>query len=266
MTDDIHRDDQAEAGVHTTGAVIASDPAPAPDSGTHSGTRITVIIPTLNEEVAIGKVIRMIPGRENMEVMIVDGLSTDRTVEIARELGARVVMEKRKGYGRAYRTGFASAGGDIIVTLDGDLTYPAEKIPELVDHLLEQDLDFLTCDRLSRLDRRAMGTTHRFGNWVLKTASNLLFGLKLKDSQSGMWVFKKEILKKFVPESDGMPLSEEIKIRAFKHPGIRAAEIPIEYRIREGEVKLNSWKDGWKNLKYLFGLRWRGLGPRDPDG
>ena len=216
---------------------------------------ITVIIPTLNEEKAIGRVLSMIPRNEDMEVMIVDGLSTDSTVEIAKEFGARVVMEKRKGYGRAYKTGFSEAKGDIIVTLDGDLTYPAEKIPELVKYLKENDLDYITCDRLSQLDRKAMTGTHRLGNWILKIGTNILFRLHLKDSQSGMWVFRKKILGEFVLESNGMPLSEEIKIKAFKHPDIRAKEVPIDYRIREGEIKLNSWKDGWKNLKFLFHLR-----------
>lgn len=216
---------------------------------------ITVTIPTLNEEKAIGKVIRMIPKMKDMEIMIVDGLSTDNTIEIAEQLGARAVMEKRKGYGRAYKTGFAEAKGDIIVTLDGDLTYPAEKIPDLVHYLQKNNLDFITCDRLSQLDKKAMNRTHRLGNWVLKTASNILFKLHIKDSQSGMWVFRREILSLFILESDGMPLSEEIKIKAFKHPDIKAEEVPVEYRIREGEVKLNSWKDGWNNLKFLFHLR-----------
>jgi len=140
---------------------------------------ITVIIPTLNEEKAIGKVLDAIPKMENLEVIIVDGLSTDRTVEIAQERGARVVLEKRKGYGRAYKTGFREARGEIIVTLDGDLTYPAEKIPELVDYLKENGLGFITCDRLSRLDKRAMSRKHRLGNWILKVATNILFGLML---------------------------------------------------------------------------------------
>ena len=220
---------------------------------------LTVIIPTLNEEKAIGKVLDSIPKTEDMEVIIVDGLSTDRTVEIAREKGAKVILEKRKGYGRAYKTGFKHAKGEIIVTLDGDLTYPAEKIPELVDYLRRNQLDFITCDRLSRLDKRTMSRKHRVGNWILKTATNLLFGLHLNDSQSGMWVFRRSILSRFTLESDGMPLSEEIKIKAFKHPEIKAQEIPIDYRIREGEVKLNSWRDGWNNLKFLFHLRFRGL-------
>ena len=212
---------------------------------------ITVIIPTLNEEEAIGQVIESIPGRQNMEILIVDGLSTDRTVEIARGKGARVVMEKRKGYGRAYKTGFAEATGDIIATLDGDLTYPAE----LAQQLEEQGVDFISCDRLSLLEKRAMTGKHRFGNWVLKVATNVLFGMKIKDSQTGMWVFKKEMLDKITLTSDGMPLSEEIKIEMFKHPDIRAIEIPVEYRIRVGEIKLNTWQDGKRNLGFLFRKR-----------
>lgn len=224
---------------------------------------ITVIIPTLNEEEAIGKVIDSIPGREEMEILIVDGLSTDRTVEGAKEKGARVVMEKRKGYGRAYKTGFAEAKGDIIATLDGDLTYPAEKIPWLAAQLEEQGVDFISCDRLSKLDKKAMGKKHRFGNWALKVATNVLFGMKIKDSQTGMWVFKREILDKITLTSDGMPLSEEIKIETFKHPDIKAIEIPVEYRIRVGEIKLNAWQDGKRNLGFLFRKRFGKLPKSD---
>jgi len=216
---------------------------------------ITVIIPTLNEEEALAEVIESIPGREEMEILVVDGLSTDRTVEIAEGLGARVVMEKRKGYGRAYKTGFAEAKGEIIATLDGDTTYPAEKIPWLVTQLEEQKVDFISCDRLSKLDKKAMNGKHRFGNWVLKVATNLLFGMKIADSQTGMWVFKKEILEKITLTSDGMPLSEEIKVEVFKHPDVKAIEIPIEYRPRVGEIKLNTWQDGKRNLMFLFKKR-----------
>jgi len=216
---------------------------------------ITVIIPTLNEEEAIGQVIESIPGREEMEILIVDGLSTDRTVEIAEGLGARAVMEKRRGYGRAYKSGFAEAKGDVIVTLDGDLTYPAEMIPELVAMLDEKDVDFISCDRLSKLDKKAMTPSHRFGNWALKVATNVLFRMKIADSQTGMWVFRKEILEKIRLTSDGMPLSEEIKIEMFKHPDIKAIEIPVPYRIRVGEIKLNSWQDGRRNLMFLFRKR-----------
>ena len=95
--------------------------------------KVTVIIPTLNEEQSIGQTIDQIPKDfANIEIMIVDGLSKDRTVEIAKEKSARVVMEKRKGYGRAYKTGFAEAKGDIICTLDGDTTYPAEEFHQVL--------------------------------------------------------------------------------------------------------------------------------------
>lgn len=215
--------------------------------------KVSVLIPTLNEEKSIGQTIDEIPKDfADLEIVIIDGLSRDRTVKIAKNKGARVIMEKRKGYGRAYKTGFARAKGDIIVTLDGDTTYPAEIIPDLVKMLEDEKLDFITCDRLSRLDKKAMNFTHRMGNWILKATTNVLFFLNLADSQSGMWCFRKKILGKLKLISDGMPLSEEIKIEAFKNKEIRSKEIPVDYRIRIGDIKLNTWGDGWKNELYLF--------------
>ncbi len=220
--------------------------------------KVTVIIPTLNEERSIGQTLDEIPKDfADLEIMIVDGLSKDRTVAIAQDKGARVVLEKRKGYGRAYKTGFKEAKGDIIVTLDGDTTYPAYDIPRVVKMLIDEGLDFITCDRLSTLNKKAMTSGHRFGNWVLAKTSNILFNMHIKDSQSGMWVFKKKILKKIKLCSDGMALSEEIKIEVFKNKEIKAIEIPVEYRIRIGDIKLNTWGDGIGNWKYLWRKRFR---------
>ena len=220
--------------------------------------KVTVIIPTLNEEESIGQTLDEIPKDfADLEIMIVDGLSKDRTVEIAKKKGARVVMEKRKGYGRAYKTGFQKATGDIIVTLDGDTTYPAYDIPRVVHMLLDNNLDFITCDRLSTLSSEAMTKKHRFGNWVLAKTTNILFWMKIKDSQSGMWVFWRKILKKINLTSDGMPLSQEIKIEVFKNPNIKAIEIPVEYRIRIGDIKLDTWGDGIGNWKALWRKRFR---------
>ena len=222
---------------------------------------LSVVIPTLNEELSIGKVLDSLEKNlkdMDKEILIIDGLSTDRTVEISREKGANVIMEKRKGYGRAYKTGFAKAKGKIIATLDGDTTYPDELIPELVERLKREKLDFITCDRLSRLDKKVMSRKHRLGNWVLTTTGNVLFRIKLRDNQSGMWIFRKEILKKLDLTSDGMGFSEEIKIEAFKHKEVKAIEVKVPYRIRIGDIKLDSWGDGWKNLKFLFHKRFRG--------
>ncbi len=217
--------------------------------------KISVIIPTLNEEESIGHVLDKIPRdpKYEWEILIVDGNSKDRTREIAKEKGAKVIIEKRKGYGRAYKTGFSKATGDIIVTLDGDDTYPAEDIPKLVEHLLENDLDFISCERFSKMQKGAMTLTHKFGNWVLTITTRLLFGVKIKDSQSGMWVFRREIWDKLNVTSDGMPFSEEIKIEAWRK--FKCQEVPIEYRERKGEVKLNTWNDGLRNLKFLFKKR-----------
>lgn len=221
--------------------------------------KVTVIIPTLNEEESIGQTLDEIPKDfADLEIIIVDGLSKDRTVEIAKEKGARVVMEKRKGYGRAYKTGFTEAKGDIIVTLDGDTTYPAYDIPRIVKMLIDKKLDFITCDRISTLTKEAMTKKHRFGNWLLAKTTNILFWMSIKDSQSGMWVFWRKILKKINLTSDGMPLSEEIKIEVFKNPDIKAIEVPVEYRIRIGDIKLDTWGDGIGNWKYLWKKRFKG--------
>ncbi|MEW5759988.1 MAG: glycosyltransferase family 2 protein, partial [Candidatus Thermoplasmatota archaeon] len=179
-----------------------------------------------------------------------------RTCEIARKKGAIVINEENKGYGRAYKTGFKHARGDVIVTMDGDMTYPAEEIDKFVKLLVEKDMDFITCDRISMLDEMVMSKMHRFGNWVLTNTMRLLFGLKLKDSQSGMWIFRKKILERTKLISDGMPFSEELKIEAYLS-GAKIMEIPIKYRARKGKVKLSSWKDGLNNLFFLFKKRFR---------
>ncbi|MDG6225998.1 MAG: glycosyltransferase family 2 protein [Candidatus Thermoplasmatota archaeon] len=217
--------------------------------------RISVLIPTLNEEESIGETLDQVPRSPDMEIAIIDGLSKDRTREIAVSKGARVIEETRRGYGRAYKTGFKEAKGDIIVTLDGDTTYPAEMIQELVSALESGNLDFISCDRIKKAEKGAFTLTHAFGNWLLKAVTNVLFGTRLSDSQTGMWVFRKEVLRELTLTSDGMPLSEEIKIEVFTNDRIRSMEISVPYRMRAGEKKLSTFKDGWRNLSFLFKKR-----------
>jgi len=220
--------------------------------------KVSIIIPTMNEERSIGLVldeVRTAMGSREHEVLVVDTSSKDKTRQIAASKGAIVIDEPRRGYGRAYKTGFEKATGDVIATLDADLTYPASDIPALVDMLDAKVLDFITTNRFARMEQGAMSAKHRLGNWVLSTTMRILFRAKLKDSQSGMWVFRKSILPRIVLESDGMAMSEELKAEAFKK--VRAAEMPITYRPRVGEVKLSSWKDGLGNLRFLFHKRFR---------
>ncbi|MDI6708596.1 MAG: glycosyltransferase family 2 protein [Candidatus Thermoplasmatota archaeon] len=211
--------------------------------------KISVIIPTINEEDSIGQVIDEIP--LDAEIIVVDSNSKDRTVEIARSKGAKVLNEPRLGYGRAYKTGFENATGEIIVALDGDLTYPAYKIKDFIDLLEKENLDFITCDRITNLGKGVMSRKHRFGNFVLNLCTRLLFRIKIKDTQSGMWIFRKEILPKLKLTSDEMAFSEELKIEAWRK-GFKCKEVPIEYRVRKGEAKILSWKHGIGNLIFLF--------------
>ena len=219
--------------------------------------KLSIIIPTINEEKAIGQVIKEIPiktlekNNYKTEILIIDGASRDSTKSIAEKQGAKVITEKRKGYGRAYKTGFKKAKGDIIITADGDYTYPMTAIPDLLETLNKENLDFITTNRFKHRDKKSVRTLHLIGNHILTLATQLLYHVKIKDSQSGMWIFRKKILKNLTLTSDGMPFSEEIKIEAYKK-GLRCKEIPIKYRTRIGEVKLDSYQDGIKNLKFLI--------------
>jgi glycosyltransferase involved in cell wall biosynthesis len=220
--------------------------------------KLTILMPALNEEESIVKTIAMIPvetlreaGYEP-EVLIVDGGSRDNTVESARSVGAEV-MFSHKGYGRQYRLGFENARGEIIVTADSDCSYPMEEIPKLIDILRTENLDFISTNRFAFMDRESMMPLNKFGNRVLTLLTNLLFNFNLKDSQSGMWVIRKEFLKKIILTGNGMSLSQEIKIRAFRN--FKAREVDSTYRKRVGKVKLRMFADGLDNLLNLFKMR-----------
>ncbi|MEM1563221.1 MAG: glycosyltransferase family 2 protein [Candidatus Bathyarchaeia archaeon] len=221
---------------------------------------VSIIIPVLNEERGLQKVLDEIPKKKleemgyKCEVIVVDGGSTDRTREIAHKNGVKVIVEPRKGYGRAYKTGFMHARGEIIVTLDGDYSYPAFLIPHMVKMLETHGLDFISTNRTKKFTYKSFPPLHIIGNKILTYLANLLFRVNINDSQSGMWVFRRNILNKVELQADGMAFSEEIKVIAFRL--FKAAEIPVPYRRRIGKQKLNTLIDGLKNTLHLFTLRW----------
>ena len=220
----------------------------------YRGKRISVVIPCHNEEEGIAAVCAQMPAVVD-EVVVVDNASSDRTAEIARAAGARVVFEGRKGYGRAYKTGFAAARGDVIVTMDGDGTYPPDSIPLLLHVLLEERVDFITARRWRSRSGESKSPLRLLGNAILSGTTVCLFFKFIIDSQSGMWVFRRDVLGKIAPKSDGMALSEELKILAFTHPELRCLEMPIYYGERIGVSKLNLWRDGFGNLLFLAKMR-----------
>ena len=225
----------------------------------YKGHTVSVVIPCYNEEDGIRVMLADMPALVD-EVIVVDNNCTDRTAEVATEWGAKVVVETKPGYGAACKAGFSAASADIIVAMDGDATYPRNFIPAILDVLIEEDLDFISCDRTGHKAEEANSFLRVLGNFILDLTIFALFFVWLKDSQSGMWVFRRSILLQFNLISERMSFSEEIKIEAFTRKGLRARELPIYYKARLGESKLKLWRDGFSNLFFLFKKRfstWR---------
>ena len=220
----------------------------------YKNLRITAVIPCLNEEIGISEVLREVPPFVD-EVIVVDNGSTDRTAVIARDMGAHVISELHRGYGKAYKSGFSRATGDIIVTLDGDHSYPVDALSYLLEAFMHCRVGFLSASRFPMLNDAAMTPEHKFGNRILSLAMSVLFLRWVHDSQSGMWVFRRDALSKMKLVSDGMAFSEEIKIEAIKNRDIGFREIFISYSQRVGEKKLMPWRDGFQNLMFLFRKR-----------
>jgi glycosyltransferase involved in cell wall biosynthesis len=220
----------------------------------HKGHTVSVVIPCYNEEEGIRVTLADMPDLVD-EVVVVDNNCTDRTAEVATAMGARVICESKPGYGAAYKAGFGAATGDVIVTMDGDATYPRAFIPVLLDVLIDEELDFISCDRTGHKAEEANSGLRVLGNLILNVAMFALFFVWLKDSQSGMWVFRRAILSQLNLTSDGMSFSEELKIEAFSNKAFKSAEVPIYYKERVGESKLDLWRDGFTNLLFLLQKR-----------
>ncbi|MDP3685499.1 MAG: glycosyltransferase family 2 protein [bacterium] len=216
------------------------------------GKTIAVVIPCHNEEAGLRRLLQRLPA-EIDEIVIVDNNSTDQTASVARTFGARVITEKKPGYGWAYQAGLSAATVEIIATLDGDAQYPVEEVPRLVRAFLDRRLDFLSGCRFP-LRSRAMPFTRRLGNMLLTTAAYILFGVRIRDTQSGMWVFHRTLYFAIQPREPGMAFSEEFKIKVIR-AGLRFGEEHISYYPRVGASKLLPLRDGWDNLVYLVRLR-----------
>jgi hypothetical protein len=222
----------------------------------YRGLRVSVVIPCFNEEHGLRYVLTNMPDYVD-EVVVVDNNSTDETSRVAQELGARVIFEAKKGYGNAYQAGLPAATGDIIATVDGDGTYPSTAIAPIIDMLIDRQIDFVSASRFPLMDRNAMRGRNVLGNKILTYTFRLLYAHWIDDSQSGMWVFRRDCLGQIRPMQPGMAFSEEIKIEALQAEGLRFGEYHIAYHERIGETKLYTWRDGFLNLAFLFNRRFR---------
>src|SRR5439155_24844113 len=183
-------------------------------------------IPTMMVERTIGLVndeVRKAVGQRMARGLLVEKDSRGRTRGNVAAKGARVIREPRRGYGRAYKAGCHEARGTYIATLDADLTYPADRLSDFLAALETDRADFVSGDRMSHLGGEAMSGMHRIGNAILNAAFRLLYRARIRDSQSGMWAFRRSILPRLYLVHDGMAFSEELKIEASRN-GFRVFE------------------------------------------
>lgn len=218
---------------------------------------VSVVLPCLNEEEALGACITKIEAvfkNANIdgEIVVSDNGSTDRSVEIAESMGVRVVHQPLRGYGNAYHKGFAEARGKYLVMGDADDTYDFNLIPVFLEKLVDQKFDFVTGSRYAEGGDENITFLHRWvGNPALTMILNLLFGCKYTDVYCGFRAFSREAYDRISPISPGMEFNLELAINA-QLANLRINEIPIKLAPRKGESKLNTFRDGWRSLRMML--------------
>lgn len=215
---------------------------------------ISVVIPTINECQNIKEVIPKLPEFVD-EVVVVDGCSTDGTIEEIKKYrkDAKIIIEKTKGKGVALRRGFKEASGDLIIMMDADGSHDPKELPMLVDPVLN-GYDVTKASRtLPGGGSDDFTPFRRFGNKMFVTMVNVLYGANYTDLCYGYRAFKKEALEKILLESDGFEIETEQSILMLK-VGLKIKEVPsFEARRKYGNSRLNSFRDGWKILKIIMG-------------
>lgn len=240
----------AEAETEETSEVLlSSDSDITPD--------VTFVFPTMNEEEGIATCIEWaVSALYDLDMtgeIIVSDSSTDRTPEIAEELGAVVVTPNQLGYGSAYRFGFDFARGKYIVMGDADCTYDFRALPRMIQPIREGEADIVMGSRfLGTIEPGAMPRLHQHvGNPLLTRFLNVFYGAEITDAHSGFRVFTREALENLHLRSEGMEFASEMVMKATMSD-FTIKEVPIDYRHRKGEEKLDSFRDGWRHVKFMI--------------
>ena len=218
---------------------------------------VSIVMPCLDEEATVGVCVRkavawLERSGTSGEVVVIDNGSTDRSVEIATGAGARVIHERRRGYGQAYLRGFQEARGDYIVMGDSDDTYDFSDLSNLIAPL-DRGADMVVGNRFSGgIANGAMPWAHRYiGSPIINFVIRLFFGTRIGDSQSGFRAFRREAAQRLGLRSSGMELASEMIVSAAR-AGLTITEVPAPYALRRGESKLNTVRDGWRHLRFLL--------------
>jgi len=218
---------------------------------------VSVVMPCLNEAATLARsIVRAKEGLARLgregEIVVADNGSTDGSVAIAREAGARVVHVSPRGYGNAYRGGIGAARGEIVVIGDSDDTYDFTRLEELVARV-DAGADLVLGSRLlGDIAPGAMPWLHRYvGNPLLSATLNFFYRTRVVDTHSGFRAFRREAYERLALRTGGMEFASEMLIAAARG-GWRIEEIPISYLPREGESKLRTFRDGWRHLRLLL--------------
>jgi hypothetical protein len=214
---------------------------------------LSIVIPAYNEEDGIAQIIeRILPirpdlqavGVEDMELIVVDDGSRDRTAEIAGTYpDVRLFRHTvNQGYGAALKTGFGHAQGNLLGFLDADGTYPPEHFPDLCHVALDEEVDLVIGSRMSGADSE-MPLVRRVGNVIFANLVSLLGNHRVRDSSSGMRIIRREALARLYPLPDGLNFTPVMSTRAL-HEEVRWCEVPIPYKERVGRSKLSVVRDG----------------------
>jgi dolichol-phosphate mannosyltransferase len=209
---------------------------------------ITVVLPTLNEEEAIGQVILELGQTGYHNILVVDGYSTDGTAKIAESNGCFVVFQHSKGKCGAIETAIEHVKTPYMLVMDGDCTYNPKDIENFLMHA--EKYDQVIGVRVN--GRQNISKFNRFGNWLITKTFNVFIGTKLSDVCSGMYLIKTDVARQFELNTKGFDV--EVEIAAQTASNGRVTEVPIAYRKRLGHKKLHSWRHGFQILRTVFGL------------
>lgn len=230
--------------------------------------KITILIPCYNEEKGISKVINGVPFKQlnyhgfQVEILVIDNNSTDNTVKVAREKGARVISEKKQGKGNALKTGFKniSSDTDYVVMLDGDNTYKSKEILRLIEPLDNGFCDVIIGSRLEgKLNDHSFSLSHRLANWFFTFFVRKFYLVNTTDTCTGYFAWKKKVVDKLAPhiKSEGFAIETEMITKMAKL-GYKIYSVPITYDRREGHSKLSPIIDGIRIIWMLFkNVIWR---------
>lgn len=216
---------------------------------------VTFLLPAYNEEKSIGDLLedlkRFYP---QSRILVVDNNSTDATSEIAKKAGADVIFEEKQGKAHAVKAGFQNIDSEFVIMMDADNTYDPADAKKLIDHLLKTKSDLVMGSRLKgNSEAGAISKLNTLGNFILSLTVSIFYS-KISDLCTGYWAFKREVvdyLLKVGIDSTNFELEAEMFIKVSKG-NFKISEVPITYRCRGDESKLNSLKDGWKIFKTLW--------------